>query len=84
MNESSQPNQEQREQTQTGHDEATNTESKSTRAPFESFRSALHDGAQQAKRPAEEAAPKVKAAIADATYWLGFGTTFATVLLAPS
>ena len=41
--------------------------------------SAINEGAQRAKAAAEKAIPKVKAAVSDATYWLGYGVSFATV-----
>jgi len=49
------------------------------RGIFEFVRRATNEGAQQAKAAAEKAAPKVKAALSDATYWLGYGASFATV-----
>ena len=53
--------------------------SQSSRRVFDSVRDAINDGAQQARAAAEEAIPKVKAAVSDATYWLGYGISFATV-----
>jgi len=41
--------------------------------------SAVTDGAHRAKAAAEQAAPKVKAAVSGATYWFGFGVSFAAV-----
>ena len=49
------------------------------RCVLESLCSAVNEGAQQAKAAAEKAIPKVKAAASSATYWLGFGASFATV-----
>ena len=44
-----------------------------------SLRSAVNEGSHGAKAAAEKAIPKVKAAVSDATYWLGYGVSFATV-----
>lgn len=49
------------------------------RGVLESLCSAVNEGAEQAKAAAENAIPKVKAALSEATYWLGFGATFASV-----
>jgi hypothetical protein len=46
---------------------------------LESLCSAVNEGAQQAKAAAEKAIPKIKAAASEATYWMGFGASFATV-----
>jgi len=40
---------------------------------------AIHQGAEKAKVAAEKVVPKVKAAVSDATYWLGFGLSYAAV-----
>jgi len=39
----------------------------------------MNEGAQQAKAAADKAAPKVKAALSDTTYWAGYGASFAAV-----
>ena len=44
-----------------------------------SLRAAVNEGSHRAKAAAEKAIPKVKAAVSDATYWLGYGVSFATV-----
>lgn len=46
---------------------------------LDSLCSAMHEGANQARSAAEQAAPKVKAAVADAVYWFGFGVSYASV-----
>jgi hypothetical protein len=46
---------------------------------LDSVRDAINEGAQQARAAAEEAIPKVRAAVSDATYWLGYGVSFAAV-----
>ena len=43
------------------------------------MRDAVNEGAQQARAAAEKAVPKIKAALADATYWTGYGVSFAAV-----
>jgi hypothetical protein len=53
--------------------------SQQSSSPFETLRSALNEGAHRAKDAAEKAIPKVKAAVSDATYWLGYGVSFAAV-----
>src|SRR2546423_19236 len=40
---------------------------------------AVNEGSHRAKAAAQKAIPKVKAAVSDATYWLGYGVAFATV-----
>ena len=49
------------------------------RCVIEPLCSAVNAGAQRAKAAAEKAIPKVKAAASGATYWLGYGMSFATV-----
>ena len=46
---------------------------------LEPLRSAMNEGTQRAKADAEKAVPRIKAAVSGATYWLGFGVSFATV-----
>ena len=46
---------------------------------FEPLRSAVNDGASRAQAAAEKAVPRIKAALIDATYWLGYGVSFASV-----
>ena len=53
--------------------------SNSQRSVFDSLSSAINEGTRQAKAAAEKAVPKIKAAVRDATYWLGYGGSFATV-----
>ena len=53
--------------------------SQSGRCAFEPLCSAAREGAHRAKAAAERAIPKIKAAAWCATYWLGFGTSFASV-----
>ena len=43
---------------------------------------AVEKGARHARQAAEETVPKVKAAAADAAYWLGYGLTYAVVFSA--
>jgi hypothetical protein len=43
------------------------------------MRSAINEGAQQARVAAEKAIPKIKAAVSDATCSLGYGVSFAAV-----
>jgi hypothetical protein len=61
--------------------DGTNRESGSqpNRCAFEPLCSAVNDGAHRARAAAEHAIPKVKAAITGATYWLGYGVSFASV-----
>jgi hypothetical protein len=59
---------------QSGH-----TQANPGRGLFESLRSGLNAGAEHARKAAEEAAPKIRTAASDATYWLGFGVSYATV-----
>ena len=49
------------------------------RALFESLRSAATEGAQRAKAAADSAIPRIKTAACCATYWLGYGASFASV-----
>jgi hypothetical protein len=53
--------------------------SQQSSCPFETLRSAMNEGAHRAKDAAEKAIPKVKAAVSDATYLLGYGISFAAV-----
>lgn len=46
---------------------------------FDSVRDALNEGARQARTAAEEAVPRIKTALADATYWVGYSVSFAAV-----
>ena len=46
---------------------------------WDSFHQAFKEGAAHAKAAAEDAAPKVKAALAEATYAIGYGVAYATV-----
>jgi hypothetical protein len=46
---------------------------------FEPLRSACHEGAHRAQAAAEKTIPVVKAALNTASYWLGFGVSFASV-----
>ena len=48
-------------------------------SPLDPFLTAVNEGAQRAKAAAEKAIPKVRAAVCGATYWLGYGVSFATV-----
>ena len=41
--------------------------------------SAVNQGAHRARAAAQKAVPKVKAAVSGATYWLGYGVSFASV-----
>ena len=78
MNDTSNPNSSQSHaENQPGGTE--NAGSQSGRRVLESLRSAVNEGAQQAKAAAEKAIPKVKAAVSGAAYWLGFGASFASV-----
>jgi len=78
MNDTSNPNSSQPyAENQPGGPE--NSGAPSSRSVLESLRSAVNEGAQQAKAAAEKAIPKVKAAASGAAYWLGFGASFATV-----
>lgn len=69
-----------------GKGESKNTEDQSSQprpdhgqSALESLRSAVHEGAREARIAAEKAAPKIKAALSDATYFIGFGISFASV-----
>jgi hypothetical protein len=73
MNETSNPN------PGSGDQANQSSHSSSGRGPFDSLRDALNEGAQQAKAAAEKAVPKIKAAVSDATYWAGYGVSFAAV-----
>jgi hypothetical protein len=82
MNDSTNP----KAETKTGPDEARDNtggsgyeQSNPGRGLFESLRSGLNAGAEQARKAAEEAAPKIKTAVSDATYWFGFGVSYAAV-----
>jgi hypothetical protein len=46
---------------------------------FDSLASALRKGADDARKQAEEAMPKIKAAAADAAYWTAYAVSFAAV-----
>jgi hypothetical protein len=46
---------------------------------FEDLSTAVRRGAEDARRAAEEAIPKVKTAAADAAYWTAYGVSFAAV-----
>lgn len=46
---------------------------------FDSASSAFREGAEDAKRAAKEAIPKLKSAAADAVYWAGYGVAYAAV-----
>lgn len=78
MNETSNPNQSQPNNGSQPHEPA-NPGPQPGRSPLDSLCSAVNEGAQQAKAAAEKAIPKVKAAVSDAAYWLGYGVSFATV-----
>jgi hypothetical protein len=49
------------------------------RCVFEPLSTAVNEGAHRARAAAEKAIPKVKTAVLDATYWLGYGVSFAAV-----
>lgn len=51
----------------------------SARCVFEPLRSAFGEGAHRAQAAAEKTIPKVIAAASSATYWLGFGVSFASI-----
>jgi hypothetical protein len=55
------------------------TSSRQEGCRLNSLCAAVNEGSQRAKAAAEKAIPKVKAAVSDATYWLGYGVSFATV-----
>jgi hypothetical protein len=55
------------------------TSSRQEACLLNSLCAAVNEGSHRAKAAAEKAIPKVKAAVSDATYWLGFGVSFATV-----
>jgi hypothetical protein len=46
---------------------------------LDSLTSAMRKGAEDARKAAEEAIPKVKAAASDAAYWMAYGVSFAAV-----
>src|SRR5437868_13096970 len=75
MNETSNPNADSGSQSEPQNDQS----SYSGHRVFESMRRAINDGAQQARAAAEKAVPKIKAAVSDATYGLGYGVSFAAV-----
>jgi hypothetical protein len=58
---------------------SANQSSHSSKRVFDSVRDAINEGAQQARAAAEEAIPRVRAAVNDATYWLGYSVSFAAV-----
>src|SRR5262249_40427775 len=47
--------------------------------PFERVISAVRTGADDARKAAEQAMPKIKAAASSAAYWAAYGASFATV-----
>jgi hypothetical protein len=53
--------------------------SQSGRCAFEPLCSAAGEGARRARAAAERAIPRIRAAAWCATYWLGYGASFATV-----
>jgi len=55
------------------------TSSRQEGCRLNSLCAAVNEGSQRAKAAAEKTIPKVKAAVSDATYWLGYGVSFATV-----
>jgi hypothetical protein len=59
--------------------QATGDQSSQHTRVFDSVRNAFDEGARQARAAAEEAIPKIKEAVADATYWLGYSMSFAAV-----
>src|SRR5260221_572663 len=46
---------------------------------MDSLGSAMRKGAEDARKAAEEAIPKVKSATSDAAYWMAYGISFAAV-----
>ena len=70
-------------QTHVGSDPEGTANPKASSQPgdrlFESLLSAVNEGARQAKDAVGKAIPKVKTAVSEATYWLGYGVSFATV-----
>lgn len=75
MNESTNPNQNpnpENESAQSGPQGAYHT-----RSFTESVRSAWNDGAERARAAAQEAVPKIKAALNDTGYWASYGASFA-------
>jgi hypothetical protein len=46
---------------------------------FDALYSAVRRGAEQARKEAEAAFPKIKSAAADAAYWTAYGASFAAV-----
>src|SRR5262245_14260408 len=78
MNDASNPSQPANE-AQSQPSAGASCSSQSARCVFEPFRSAFSDGAHRAQAAAEKALPKVKAAVTSATYWFGFGVSFASV-----
>lgn len=49
------------------------------RCRLEPLCSAVNEGAHRARAAAEKAVPKVKTAVVVATYWLGYGVSYAAV-----
>ena len=80
MNDTSNPNSSQAPgQNQSGGPADPQSSSRPEHSVLAPLCSAINEGAQRAKAAAEKAIPKVKAAVSDATYWLGYGVSFATV-----
>jgi hypothetical protein len=46
---------------------------------FDAAFSAVRQGAEDAKRAAEKAIPRIKAAASEAAYWTAYGVTFAAI-----
>ena len=47
--------------------------------PIDALLSALRQGAEDARKAAEQAVPRIKAAVAEADYWAAYGLAFAAV-----
>src|SRR5690349_11369692 len=63
---------------ETHRDQPADNRSPSRRACDAVF-SALNKGAEDARKAAEEALPRIKAAASEAAYWTAYGTAFAAV-----
>jgi hypothetical protein len=80
MSDTSNPNQSQSND-ENGPNEKANPQSSAQqgRCVLEPLCSAVSEGAHRAKAAAERAVPKVRASLSSATYWLGYGVSFAAV-----
>jgi hypothetical protein len=55
------------------------SEQETRQRPFDAFFSAMRDGAEDARKAAAQAIPKIKSAAANALYWSTYGVSYAAV-----